>query len=108
MKLNDLFPRKYATGEDLAGKSVTLTISHLRLEKMIPTPGTAPVEKWVIFFKEAQKGIVLSKTLAFQISKVVGSEDTDEWVGKKVVLYPEPVNVAGYTRTAIRARAVAS
>jgi len=107
MKLNELFPRKYATGEDLAGKSVTLTISHLRLEKMIPTPGTAPVEKWVIFFKEAQKGIVLSKTLAFQISKVVGSEDTDEWVGKKVVLYPEPVNVAGYTRTAIRARKAA-
>ncbi len=107
MKLNDLFPCKYATGEDLAGKSVTLTISHLRLEKMIPTPGTAPVEKWVVFFKEAQKGIVLSKTLAFQISKAVGSEDTDDWVGKKVVLYPEPVNVAGYTRTAIRARAVA-
>ena len=107
MKLNELFPRKYATGEDLAGKSVTLTISHLRLEKMIPTPGTAPVEKWVVFFKEAQKGIVLSKTLAFQISKAVGSEDTDDWVGKKVVLYPEPVNVAGYTRTAIRARAVA-
>ena len=105
MKLNDLFPRKYATGEDLAGKSVTLTISHLRLEKMIPTPGTAPVEKWVVFFKEAQKGIVLSKTLAFQISKAVGSEDTDDWVGTKVVLYPEPVNVAGYTRTAIRAKA---
>lgn len=107
MKLNDLFPRKYATGEDLAGKSVALTISHLRLEKMIPTPGTAPVEKWVVFFKEAQKGIVLSKTLAFQISKAVGSEDTDDWVGKKVVLYPEPVNVAGYTRTAIRAREAA-
>ena len=49
MKLNDLFPRKYATGEDLAGKSVTLTISHLRQEKMIPTPGAAPVEKWVVF-----------------------------------------------------------
>ena len=107
MKLNDLFPRKYATGEDLAGKSVTLTISHLRQEKMTPTPGAAPVEKWVVFFKEAQKGIVLSKTLAFQISKVVGSEDTDDWVGKKVVLYPEPVNVAGYTRTAIRAKATA-
>ncbi len=108
MKLNELFPRKYATGEDLAGKSVTLTISHLRLEKMIPTPGAAPVEKWVVFFKEAQKGIVLSKTLAFQISKVVGSEDTEDWTGKKVVLYPEPVNVAGYTRTAIRAKATAS
>ena len=108
MKLNDLFPRKYATGGDLAGKSVTLTISHLRLEKMIPTPGTAPVEKWVVFFKEAQKGIVLSKTLAFQISKAVGSEDTEEWPGKRVTLFPETVNVAGQTRVAIRARQAAA
>ena len=105
MKLNDLFPRKYATGEDLAGKSVTLTISHLRQEKMIPTPGAAPVEKWVVFFKEAQKGIVLSKTLAFQISKAVGSEDTDDWVGKKITIFPEEVMVAGKPRTAIRAKA---
>ena len=104
MKLNDLFPRKYATGEDLAGKSVTLTISHLRLEKMIPTPGTAPVEKWVVYFKEAQKGVVLSKILATQIAQAVGSEDTDAWPGKRVMLYPEEVNVAGKPRTAIRAR----
>ena len=108
MKLNDLFPRKYATGEDLAGKSVTLTISHLRLEKMIPTPGTAPVEKWVVFFKEAQKGIVLSKTLATQIARAVGSDDTEEWPGKRVTLFPETVNVAGQTRVAIRARQAAA
>ena len=105
MKLNELFPSKYATGQDLAGKSVALTISHLRSEKMIPTPGTPPVDKWVVYFKEAQKGVVLSKILATQIAQAVGSEDTDAWPGKRVMLYPEEVNVAGYTRTAIRAKA---
>jgi len=104
MKLNQLFPSKYATGQDLAGKSVALTISHLRSEKMIPTPGASPVDKWVVYFKEAQKGIVLSKTLATQIAQAVGSDDTDAWPGKRVMLYPEEVTVAGKPRTAIRAR----
>ena len=104
MKLNELFPSKYATGQDLAGKSVALTISHLRSEKMIPTPGTPPVDKWVVYFKEAQKGVVLSKILATQIAQAVGSEDTDAWPGKRVMLYPEEVNVAGKPRPAIRAR----
>lgn len=105
MKLNDLFPRKYAAGEDLQGRPFTVTISHLQLEKMTPTPGAAPVEKWVVFFKETQKGVVLSKTLATQIAQAVGSDDTDNWSGKKVVIYPETVNVAGKTRIAIRAKA---
>jgi hypothetical protein len=104
MKLDELFPRKYATGEDLQGRPVTLTISHLHLEKMTPTPGAAPVEKWVIFFKEAQKGIVLSKTLAIQVAQAVGSDDTDAWTGKRVTLFPESVTVAGQARIAIRAK----
>ena len=104
MKLDELFPRKYATGQDLHGRPVTLTISHLRTEKMVPTPGTPPVDKWVIFFKDAQKGIVLSKTLAFQISRAIGSDDTDAWSGKRVTLYPEDVTIAGQNRTAIRAK----
>lgn len=104
MKYSDLFPRKYATGEDLQGKPVTLTISHLRIEKMTPTAGAAPVEKWVIFFREAQKGIVLSKILASQIAQATGADDTDHWPGKRVTLYPENVTVAGQARTAIRAR----
>lgn len=108
MKLNDMFPRKYATGEDLQGRPVTLTIARLQSEKMTPTPGAAPVEKWVIFFREAQKGVVLSKTLATQIARAVGSDDTDEWPGKRITLFPETVNVAGQTRVAIRARQAAA
>jgi len=104
MKLNELFPSKYATGQDLQGKPVALTISHLRSEKMIPTPGASPIEKWVVYFKEAQKGVVLSKVLATQIAQAIGSDDTDAWTGKRVMLYPEEVMVAGKARTAVRAR----
>jgi len=104
MKLSEMYPKKYATGEDLNGRPVTLTISHVRAEKMRPNAGAQEETKYVVYFDGAHKGVVMSKTLAGQIAQAVGSDDTDLWPGKPVVLYPETVNVAGTPRVAIRAR----
>ncbi|HLA99663.1 MAG TPA: hypothetical protein VJL34_14545 [Anaerolineales bacterium] len=104
MKLEQMFPRRYASGADLNGP-VTLTIARVQPEKMHSGFGQDESSKYVIYFQEAKKGVVMSRTLAHQIAQAVGSEDTDEWGGRKVTIYPEPVNVAGVPRVAIRARA---
>ncbi len=106
MKLNEMFPRKYATGEDLNGKAVAVTIARITSEKMRPNQTSPGVEKYVIYFQETKKGVVLSRTLARQIARAVGSDDTDNWTGKRVTLYPESMMVAGVNRVAIRAKAV--
>jgi len=103
MKIDKMFPRKYATGSDLEGP-VTLSIARVQPEKMRPTPQSPEVQKWVIYFNGAQKGVVLSRTLAEQISLAVGSDDTDHWIGREVTLYPQSVMVAGKERIAIRAK----
>jgi hypothetical protein len=100
-----MFPRRYATGEDLQGKAITLTITSIILEKMHPQANAPEVEKWVMYFKEAKKGVVLNRTMAYQIGEFLGSEDTDDWVGKSITIYPQPMTVAGRKVTAIRARA---
>jgi len=105
MKLAQMFPRRYATGEDLQGKAITLTIANIASEKMHPQPNAPEVEKWVIYFKEAKKGVVLNRTLAYQIGEILGSEDTDDWLGKGITIFPQPMTVAGKKVTAIRARA---
>jgi hypothetical protein len=105
MKLSQMFPRRYATGEDLQGKAITLTIASIILEKMHPQANAPEVEKWVLYFKEAKKGVVLNRTMAYQIGEFLGSEDTDDWVGKSITIYPQPMTVAGRKVTAIRARA---
>jgi len=105
MNVNDLYPSKYATGADLNGRPVTLAISHLNKEKMTP-PGSAPVEKWVLYFDHAKRGVVLSRTLAVQIAHILNTEETDQWHGQKITLFPEAVMVAGRERIAIRARQV--
>ena len=105
MKLSEMFPRKYATGEDLQGKPVTVTVAQVVQEEMRPQASSPPVKKWVVYFHEAQKGVVLSRTLAYQIGEALHSEETNDWTDQKVTLYPKPMMVAGKKRIAIRARA---
>ena len=104
MKVNTMFPSRFLQGKDLQGRAVTVTIAKIQLESMRPTPQSPEIEKYVLYTEEGKKGIVLSKTLANQIARVVGSDETDDWLGKKVTLYPEQVAVAGIQRVAIRAK----
>jgi hypothetical protein len=108
MKLNEMFPHKYATGEDLAGKAVTVTITRIVAERMRPNQASPEVEKFVIYFQETKRGVVLGRPLAKQIAQITGQDDTDNWPGHKVTLYPEAVTVAGVNRVAIRAKAASN
>ncbi len=103
MKLNKMFPRKYATGEDLDGKPITLVIARIAQERMRPNPGSPPADRWVVYFEKAHKGVVLSRTLAYTIAEALECDDTEGWIGKRITLYPEPMTVAGKKRIAIRA-----
>jgi hypothetical protein len=104
MKLDEMFPSRYVKGQDLNGRAVTVTIERIQTERMRPNPQSPELEKFVLYTIEGKKGIVLSKTTATQIARILGSDESDEWIGKKVTLFPEPMTVAGVQRVAIRAR----
>ena len=105
MNLTDLFPSRFATGADLAGKAYTLTIAGVELEEVHTVPGKSADRKPVLYFKGAQRGFILTRPLAFQIAEVLRSMDTDEWTGKRITIYPQPMMVAGQQRIAVRAKA---
>lgn len=103
MNINEMYPSKYVKGQDLQGKAHTLTIARLASEKMSPRPGTPPADKWVIYFTETDKGIILNRTNAETIALLYG--DTNNWTGKRITIYPESVTIAGKAQIAIRMRA---
>ena len=105
MKVDQMFPRKYATGADLGGQAVTVIIASMQPEQMRPNRNARPETKYVIYFEGATKGVVLNRTLANQIAQITGEQDTDNWIGHRITLYPVPMKVAGQDRIAIRARA---
>ncbi len=106
MNVNDMFPKRYASGLDLNGKAATLTIAHLAQERMY-TPGVGQVEKWIVYFQETRRGVVMSRILAGQIAAALGTPETDQWAGKRITLYPETIAVAGSERVVIRAKPAA-
>ena len=104
MKLNEMFPSRYVKGQDLQGRAVTVTIASVQPERMRPNPQSPELEKYVLYTVGGKKGIVLSKTLATQIAQALESDESEDWIGKQVMLFPKPMTVAGVQRVAIRAR----
>lgn len=49
----------------------------------------APEYKWAIRFKEFDKPMVLNSTNIKIAEKVFGSDDTDEWADKEIVLFTD-------------------
>lgn len=94
--INDAFPSRYLKAGDLKNKKVALTIVK------VETDTIGDESKLVVYFKGTDKGLVLNKTNANSIAVVTNSEDTDDWAGKKITLYPTKVEFQGKRVAAIR------
>jgi len=79
-----------------------VTIKEITQEEL--HPNGRPVKKFVLWFDETPRGVILTPPLAHQIAEILG-DDTAGWKEHKITLYPEPMNVAGRPCVAIRARA---
>lgn len=96
MNINGAFPSTYLKATDLQGHRALVTMSHVKFEDI------GDDHKPVLYFQGKDKGLVLNKTNANAITDVVGSEETDHWHGKAVVLYVTKVDFQGRRVDAIR------
>jgi hypothetical protein len=100
--IGDMFPSRYLKCGDLDGREVTVTIEAVKIENVGQTKEAKPV----LFFKGASKGMVLNRTNSKRIETIAGSSDTDDWTGKRIVLYPTETEFAGEVVECIRVRAI--
>ena len=98
MNINEAFPSNYLKASDLQGRSISLHISHVNQEEI----GKGE-NKLICYFQGKQKGMVLNKTNANNISLLYGPETT-EWAGKEIVLFEAMVDFQGRTVPALRVR----
>lgn len=99
MRRDQLFPSKYLKAPDLRGRDVTVTIESVEQAKI---QGDAIN---VVHFENKDKGLIMNVTIYNQISKAAGSEDTDEWAGTKITLYPTTTEYKGEEVDCVRVRA---
>ena len=97
MNINDQFPSKFLKAADLNGSQIVVTIKDCIVESI------GEDKRPVLYFAGKEKGVVLNKTNATNVSEAYGP-DTDEWTGKKVVLYTAFVDFQGRSVESIRIR----
>ena len=104
-KVHEMKDSKFLKKED-AGAGILVTIRSIDREN-VAKEGAEPDMKYVMFFEETDKGMVLNMTNAQACQMACGgAEDTDDWIGHKVVLYNDPnVSYAGKITGGIRLRA---
>lgn len=101
MKISQLYPSKYVKAADLEGRTITLTIAKLTLETL--GHGAEQEKKPVLYFDKATKGLVLNRTNAMIIAALYGDESND-WTGKRISIYPTRVKAFGQMQDCIRVR----
>lgn len=71
----------------------------------IAKEGDAPEHKWAVRFKEFQKPMLLNSTNIKLLEMACGSDDTDDWAGKEIVVYnDEGVSFGGKIVGGLRIR----
>src|SRR5258708_5408711 len=99
MKIFAAFPSKYLKAADLHDKQIQAVMSHVLLEELQNKDGTDLCP--ILYFDGVSRGMVLNKTNAKVIAAAYGDE-TDEWAGKPIVLFPAMVAYGAETVEAIR------
>jgi hypothetical protein len=99
MKRNDLFPSRFLKHADLQGRPQTVSIKSVTLEDV----GDEAKQKPVVRFRGKEKGFVLNATNYDVIADALGDE-TDDWAGQPIELYPTKVAFKGQLTDAIRVR----
>ena len=84
-KVSEMIQSKFLRKEDL-DDDVLVTIKRIALEDM---PGDDGERRWVAYFKELPKGLVLNVTTIRTLESALGG-DTDDWIGARVTLFVDP------------------
>ena len=94
--IDELFPSTWLKATDLRKQRVPVRISHVKVEEV------GDDKKPVLYFQNATKGLVLNVTNANMIKEITGSNDTDAWRGRSIVLFVTKVDFQGKRTDAIR------
>ena len=102
--INTMKASKFLKRDDV-GRGMLVTIDGVSQEN-VAKEGAPEELKWCIHFRETDKPLVANFTNLQLIARACGSEDTDDWEGKQIVLYDDPnVSFGGKLVGGIRVRA---
>lgn len=101
--INQMMPSKYLKKEDFPAPAL-VTIRTFTQDN-VAQQGQPEEKKWVMHFHEFENGMVMNSTNLQLCAQALGSEETEDWVGKQVVVFSDPnVSFGGKLIGGIRIR----
>jgi hypothetical protein len=104
MKTSEMRESKFLKQTDV-GVGMLMTVAGCEKHN-VAKDGADPELKWCLAFEESDKPLVLNSINIQLLERIFNSDETDQWIGKKVVLYVDPsVSYQGKVVGGIRVRA---
>ena len=104
MNVNELKQSKFLTKNDVT-PPILVTMRNVEPAN-VAKEGCEPEMKFGLHFDELDKPLILNSTNGMIIAAVTGSQESEGWIGKKIVLYFDPnVSFGGKLTGGIRCRA---
>ena len=88
-KISEMLPSSYLKQSDFDENGLIVTVARVD-NKNVAKEDELPEHKWIVYFNEYEKGMVLNSTNIQALAKACNSDDTDDWTGKEVVVYVDP------------------
>ncbi len=103
-RISQMFESRFLRQSDIAGE---LSVTIAKIEKVNIARDDEPAEyKWAARFEELAKPLVLNVTNIQLLAKACGSDDSDAWTGRKVMLYVDhSISFQGKVVGGLRVRA---
>ena len=101
-RVSNLYPKtsQWLKSEDIPDEGLTVTIDSYEV-KDFNHEGKRE-RKPVLYFKEDVKPLIVIKTNAGTITQLIGSDELDDWIGRRITLVPREVEYSGRQVWAIR------
>ena len=96
-KLSEVYGGNYLKAEDIKDRDVTVLIDRVTIAEL-----DEGKKKAVLHFKGKDKTLALNVTNANMLQEILGSDDTDDWIGNKITLFTTKVDFQGKRVLAIR------
>ena len=104
MNVSELKQSKFLTKNDVM-PPVLVTMREVTPVN-VAQEGAEPDNKFALHFDELEKPLVLNSTNGQIIAAITGSQESEGWAGKKIVLYNDPnISFGGKLTGGIRCRA---
>lgn len=100
-KLNEIYGGNYLKAEDLKDRGdVNVLIESVSIEEV----GDDGKKKAVLHFRGKDKTLPLNITNANMVEELLESDDTDNWINRRICLYTTKVDFQGKRVLAIRVK----